>query len=297
MSATQTVRRAGTLLELLVVMAVIGVLMGVLLPAVQAVRSAAVRMACANNLKQIALALHGYHDAYRSLPPGCSVLNGTAPQPHMNWLARLLPQMEQAEMWRRAVAAFERERFFEYPPHLPLLGQHMPGFVCPADGTSQLPWQYPTFRVAFTDYLGVEGTDLNRQDGVLHLDSRVTLTDVTDGTSNTLSVGERPPSADHNFGWWYAGWGQEKTGSADSVLGVREVRIHRKYQACAAGPYAFTPGRDDDRCDAFHFWSFHPGGAHFAFCDGSVRFLAYTVDPLLPALATRAGGEPATLPD
>ena len=68
-------------------------------------------------------------------------------------------------------------------------------------------------------------------------------------------------------------------------------------KTCPRGPYHFTAGDPNDTCDAFHFWSFHSGGAHFLFCDGSVRFLAYSADPIMPALATRAGGEAVTVPD
>jgi prepilin-type processing-associated H-X9-DG protein len=112
-------------------------------------------------------------------------------------------------------------------------------------------------------------------------------------------AGERPPSADFWYGWWYAGFGQAGTGSGDMLLGVRERNrggyIYTYF--CAPGPYSFSPGRFDNQCDLFHFWSPHPGGAHFLFGDGSARFLGYAADPILPALATRAGGEVAALPD
>src|SRR5207237_412657 len=124
-------------------------------------------------------------------------------------------------LWARSVRAFSRDSFFESPPHQPILGKRMAAFLCPADPLSQTPWRYSEFTVGFTDYLGVEGTDFKHQDGVLYLDSHVRTSDIRDGTSNTLAVGERPPSNDHNLGWWYAGWGQRKTGSADMVLGVR----------------------------------------------------------------------------
>jgi prepilin-type processing-associated H-X9-DG protein len=110
----------------------------------------------------------------------------------------------------------------------------------------------------------------------------------------TLAVGERPPSAELDFGWWYAGWGQAKDGSADMVLGVRERNVIGQY--CPPGPYMFVPAKLADQCAMFHFWSPHPNGANFLFADGSVRFLSYSADSILPALATRAGGETVTLP-
>jgi prepilin-type processing-associated H-X9-DG protein len=133
--------------------------------------------------------------------------------------------------------------------------------------------------------------------GVVFAGSRVRLADVLDGTSSTLFAGERPPSADLRFGWLYAGGGQDRTGSLDSVLGVRErnVAVEGNYRGCGSGPFPYAPGRLDDPCAAFHFWSLHGGGANFAFADGSVRFLPYSARDLLPALATRAGGEAVAL--
>jgi prepilin-type processing-associated H-X9-DG protein len=122
------------------------------------------------------------------------------------------------------------------------------------------------------------------------------MADISDGTSQTLFAGERPPSADFQFGWWYAGAGQLFTGSADMVLGVHErnvlpLSIGYAY-GCPPGPYSFGPGRMSNQCDMFHFWSPHNGGgANFLFADGSVHFLSYSAAPILPALATRSGGE------
>jgi prepilin-type processing-associated H-X9-DG protein len=152
------------------------------------------------------------------------------------------------------------------------------------------------YRIALSSYLGVEGANFIRLDGVLYVDSRVRFADVTDGLSQTAAVGERPPGHDMWHGWWYAGVGQNGTGSVDAVLGVREWNISVDTQ-CPLGPYQFKDGRIDDRCAVFHFWSPHPGGANFLFADGSVRFLSYSADAVLPALASRAGGESVAVPD
>jgi prepilin-type processing-associated H-X9-DG protein len=154
-----------------------------------------------------------------------------------------------------------------------------------------------TALVGMTSYLGVSGTNSPAKNGVLFINSQVRLTDISDGTSNTLLIGERPPSSDRTLGWWYRGIGQNMDGSAEVVLGSRELNYAPVTIPCPPGPYQFTPGSFDNSCDTFHFWSPHPGGAHFAFADGSVRFLTYSADPILPALATRAGGEAVTVPD
>ncbi len=290
-------RHGFSLAELLVVIAIIAVLLGLLLPAVQKVRDAANRSTCSNNLRQIGLALHHYHDAHRSLPPGVSNRNGADPTPFMSWNTRLLPFLEQQNLWSQTEQAFARDKnFLDNPPHIGF-ATVMAVYACPADSRTFSVAQLKSGRrVAFTAYLGVEGTDQNRQDGVLYLDSHVSFREITDGLSNTLMVGERPPSADGVMGWWYAGWGQSKDGSGDMVLGVREWNVGPYGPECPAGPFHYGPGRIDNQCDAFHFWSSHVAGAHFLFCDGSVHFLRYTADPILPALATRAGKEIVDVP-
>jgi prepilin-type processing-associated H-X9-DG protein len=173
----------------------------------------------------------------------------------------------------------------------------MPVYLCPGDGRIHTVGGLNGVLRAFTSYLGVEGIDQFGQEGVLFLDSTIRLTDITDGASNTLMVGERPPSANGILGWWYAGEGQSKDGSGDMVLGVRGRCVSLYCAGCPSGPYDFQPGRVRNQCDAMHFWSLHPGGANFLFADGSARFLAYPVNPLMPALATRAGDEVAQPPE
>jgi prepilin-type processing-associated H-X9-DG protein len=142
--------------------------------------------------------------------------------------------------------------------------------------------------------LGVQGTNQVRKNGAFFVDSHVRFSDFSDGLNNTIIVGERPPSGDGRWGYCYAGWGTAKDGTGDMVLGVRSLNIGALEATCPSGVYRFGPGRVDNSCDALHFWSLHSGGAHFLFCDGSVRFLGYDADGILPALATRAGRETVT---
>jgi prepilin-type processing-associated H-X9-DG protein len=177
--------------------------------------------------------------------------------------------------------------------------------------------------LAGTNYLGVSGTNAEARDGLFTANQRVRLTDVKDGTSQTLLVGERgfragaleviDTSDDINnlrFGNWFSAVGQ-RNGSVGVVLGARELNFNSGQEQglwwerdCPRGPYHFGPpgttrdanGSIREECDLFQFWSYHPGGANFLYADGSVHFLAYGADAVLPALATRAGGEVVTLP-
>lgn len=288
-------RHAFSLLELLVVIAIVGILTALSAAAVQRVRETGNRARCADHLRQIGMALHHYHDVQGVFPSGVSYKQGKDPQPFMSWQTRLLPFLEQQAAWDQAVKAFEKDkRFLHVPPHV-LFATVMPAFTCPSDGRTLVPGQIGPITAGLTSFLGVEGTDQLSQDGLLYLDSRTRLADVTDGTSQTLLVGERPPSADLILGWWYAGEGQSKDGSGDMVLGVLEQNISVYGVECPTGPFEFGLGRVKNQCDAFHFWSVHPGGAHFLFADGDVRFLRYSAAGLMPLLATRAGGE--SIPD
>lgn len=286
-------RRGITLVELLVVAAIVFVLVAMILAGVQRAREAAARTACSNNLRQLALGLQEYHAAHGCLPPG--VRGPKDPYPYLTWGARLLPYIGQPAAWAEAEQDYKAQPAFFRPfPHRNL-ARPMPTFLCPSDGRSVgRTEEGQTAAVSF--YLGVSGRAGASRDGALYFNSAVRLADVTDGTSATLAAGERPPSPDFYFGWWYAGIGQNALdGSVDSVLAAREYNTTYRAPTCPDGPYHFGPGRTDGPCDMFHFWSRHPGGAHFATLDGSVQFLRYDADPILPALATRAGGESATL--
>ena len=304
-----TTRRAAyTLTELLVVIAIIGVLIGLLLPAVQKVRASAARMSCGNNLKQIGLALHAYHDTEGALPPSVRTPRSRDPMPYLSWRVRLLPYLEQSPLWADTQQAFRAVPFPFVPNADPQYLTKHPGrfqkvavYTCPADGRLSSAWDVTTYgvhRVRLSSYVGVSGTNSRSRDGVFYPNSRTRLDDIRDGTSNTLMVGDRPPSPDLRYAWWYAGAGQDSAGSLDSHLGAREVnRKGADYFGCPRGPYRFESSTQRDPCGAFRFWSLHGGGTYFALADGSVRFVSYSADSILPALATRAGGEVASVPD
>jgi prepilin-type processing-associated H-X9-DG protein len=287
-------------MELLVVIAIIAILVGLTVPAIQRARAAAARTECANHLRQIGLATHQYHDSARRFPSGMYLAGGKSPYRLSSWLTHLLPYIEQAGLWEQTQEAYRiTKRPFQNPPHVGL-ATVIPIFTCPADSRLDTAQFAPRdkFYVAFTSYLGVSGLDLTTNDGILYRDSQVRLADVTDGASNTLLAGERPPSTDFQYGWWYAGIGQRHTGSCDMILGVCEQnKLVVRKGSCPPGTYSFTDGNLNNQCDMFHFWSLHAGGGHFLFADGSVHFLAYSAAPMLPALASRAGGESVQVPD
>jgi prepilin-type N-terminal cleavage/methylation domain-containing protein/prepilin-type processing-associated H-X9-DG protein len=294
-------RRGFTLVELLVSLAIIGLLVGLTMAGVQRVRQAAAKIDCQNHLKQVVLAGQNYHAAIHTIPPGCRTKND--PHLYMSWLTRLLPYLEQQAAYDDATADFKRQPLFSFPldGHVNL-ARPMKAFVCPlADrstgNASYIAMRPEPFPVAFTWYLGVSGTYSDKKDGVLFADGVVRLTDITDGTSNTIMIGERPPSPDDRFGWWYVGAGQDVSspGSAEYFLGAAEYRRGFRLPMCEIGPHRFGPDSLDNLCGVLHFWSRHTNGANFAFADGSVRFLSYSAADILPALATRAGRETATV--
>ena len=110
-------------------------------------------------------------------------------------------------------------------------------------------------------------------------------------------IGERPPSADNWYGWWYAGFGQDGTGSPDMLLGAWEVNDSATHaEDCPPGPYRFSRGEIEEQCDLFHFWSTHPQGGHFAHADGSVHFRSYDISPeIIPSISTISGHEVISL--
>ena len=317
---TNAVRpRAFSLIETLVVIGVMGVLIGLLMSAVQASRGAATRIACANNLKQIALAAQMHHDNHGTFPAAYDSLDGNTSsmmRTLVNWPVRLLPYLEQQALWERTVAAvWQTIDHNRNPPHVGLT-TILKVYACPADGRlSSLITDDRGYTAAYGSYEGVAGgpvtfvddgnggmRPVNGYDGAVRAPLGVRLAEVTDGASNTLLFGEKPPWGRYFGGTWYPSvipdptliYDPNWTGGSINSMHVYGDRVLNN--GCR-GPFRFGPGRLDNRCDAAHFWSLHGGGANFALCDGSVRFLPYSAEPIMVPLATRAGGEVVSLPE
>jgi prepilin-type N-terminal cleavage/methylation domain-containing protein/prepilin-type processing-associated H-X9-DG protein len=299
MAKANRARRKGySMVELLVVISIIGILLGLLLPAVQQGREAAARVQCQNNMRQIGIALHNYHDSHGHLPPG-QPKNQDDPNYSLTWDALILPQIDQGPLWAQTERAFQtRPRWpYDNPPHV-ALATVVKTYVCPDDGRLFSPiTDRDGVTAAYTSYLGVRGG--GRADGVLGIRPKgINLTSITDGTSQTLMVGERPPPDTLQAGWWYS-----RTRAGGGVWGV----LYGPDDAIATdgsttptdpcrGPFRFGPGRTSNPCDRHHFWSLHPGGANFLFADASVHFMLYSAQPIMIALGTRNGGEVVALP-
>ncbi len=287
-------RSAFTLVELLIVIAIISLLLALLMVAVQAARETGRRTACSNNLRQVGFALQMHHNARGAFPPGVSSNVRYPKAAWLSWCARLLPYLERNDLWESSRQDYQRQADpFKPVPHA-MLSLPVSVYGCPSD--DRLRTAHTTlgaqrqYTVGLTSYVGVAGTNFETRDGVLFRDSSVNPSDIKDGLGHTVLIGERPPSPDFWFGWWYAGVGQLGSGVPDMLLGAREKNIgYGQLAGCTPGPYRFAPGNENDICHTLHFWSQHPGGANFAFADASVRFLRYEGAEVLAALATRAG--------
>jgi prepilin-type N-terminal cleavage/methylation domain-containing protein/prepilin-type processing-associated H-X9-DG protein len=304
---TRTVRAGFTLVELLVVIAIMGVLIGLLMPAVQKVREAANRISCQNNLKQIGLAMHNYQDARLSLPPGyCAsgpYVDGTTDtSPGWGWATYILPYMEQDNLYDQ----FTLNQPVENSPGIQTI---LKGFICPSDIPLDAPFTVPNaFGVTVTtaapcSYAACCGGDESDTadptgKGVFYRNSKTRLTDITDGTSETILVGERA-CANANGIW---------AGAINNGVVVRGPYNRNPGNSTEPAPCLVlahchlnnTVGDTDGGLDDFS--SRHIGGSNILFADGAVHFIqsvptdnpdgSYTPDSLIfQAMGTRANGE------
>jgi prepilin-type N-terminal cleavage/methylation domain-containing protein/prepilin-type processing-associated H-X9-DG protein len=292
---------AFTLIELLVVIAIIAILIALLVPAVQKVREAAARASCQNNLKQLALAFHNFADAQLRFPMQQDpVLGPNATSANSSWLCPILPYVEQEAIFKNVSVGNQADVLNLVPP-----------FTCPSDPREPEQQVYGNVWGP-TSYVGITGVDYfsNTPDtiGVVNQavpgpkSKKVRITDVIDGTSNTIMIGERPDSCDLFWGWWSFNVGYDTvSGSKNSyMLGGGTIGgppCQGNVGACPAGPYYFGQGPKNVYaiCSMNNLWSNHSSGANFALADGSVRFFTYdTAQVLIVDMSTIAGGE--TLP-
>jgi type II secretory pathway pseudopilin PulG len=328
-------RGAFSLVELLAVIALIGLLIALLIPAIQKVRASADNTQCINNMKQIGHAMHLYHDDYGHFPAGGMSFAYTG-QSWLEpiWTTAIFPYIGQVALYRQGQN--------DEAPSAEFWGMIVPTYLCPSDPRENAGFSPPPNLDSFnyllsyapTSYVGVIGRiepeDIpfpfgrGKEDGVFPqpqletIDPKyinaedfravVRILDITDGTSTTIMVGERPPTNPFNWlpndiqdvkgvvGHWlddsnrlwainnpqYAGGWQ---GPADSN------GIEAGGTPCPARSY-FSPGDLTSFCHGNHFWSFHSGGGNWLMCDMSVRFMTYSAGTeVIPAMATIRGNE------
>lgn len=297
-----------TLVELMVVLAIIGLLVALILPAVQQAREAARRTQCNNHLKQIGLALHNYHDLHNTFPPGFTGgFEAHKDDKRWGWGVFILPHLDQAPLYN-ALDPTDRSLFklIFTPELIPLIQLRVSTYLCPSDSTELLahvnhdftgrppppvgpPLPLPitpnhinhrgvksstsSYAGSFGDFWrpreGIWNLSYLRGNGVMGCLSRVRIRNIKDGTSNTFAVGERTYE---NYAATWVGveaWNQCTTWGVSMVAGTTYYRLNEP-----ATVYPFT-------CDGFGaagFSSSHNGGANFLMCDGSVRFVSENID-------------------
>jgi prepilin-type N-terminal cleavage/methylation domain-containing protein/prepilin-type processing-associated H-X9-DG protein len=290
-------RSAFTLLELLVVIAILALLMALGATAIQRVRAAAARLACLSQLRQMGMAVHGYADAHQEFPAGCDKRPNSLPagggKVHISWQTKLLPFIEQDSLWREVLDAYRNDPSGDSVQHEHVQSIAVALFRCPADART-VGWIFPEYPWGLTAYQTVAGTSVEYQDGLFHENVSYRFADVTDGTSNTLMIGERTPGPQGTWSGWYGHWGDNPCLLAQVLGAANNHGLPDKAANCQAPINEFRSGGVDNLCDVVHFWSLHAGGANFAFADGSARFIPYSF-AILPDLATRTGGEAVSL--
>jgi len=275
-----------TLVELLVVIAIIGILIALLLPAIQAVRESARRLSCLNNLTQLGLALQNYDSAHGVLPPGTTDKRGPIPNRpegnHISWLVHLLPYVEEGNTFKRidiAAGAYDKTNAAVRAINFPL-------FACPSYGgvyrspsdasTGPGTWTTSNYAACHHD---VEAPIDADNHGVMYLNSRVSQRDVTDGTTNTIYLGEKLGDA-RDLGWMSGTRATlRNTGTPRNTVPFRDEEGGRA-----------KPPADDLAVGGFE--SAHPGICNFLFGDGRTMTIDRSIDPkVFQQLGSRADGQ------
>ena len=293
MVATRFRHNGFTLVELLVVIAIIGILVALLLPAIQAAREAARRTQCVNHLKQIGLGCINYYGTKKAFPPGICVPIGSGsgevftsscpggtvagclpqaiPGRWGSWLIWIMPHMEQTALYS-ALDLTKRDLANTSSPTAPG-ATYIPEYTCPSDELQQKTITYGSNYFGVNSYFGNAGTKAwpiaqATFDGVLFYNSKIRIQVIQDGTSHTFLAGERysgdptwtssTPLSD------YRGWAWTNYNSGQDVLGD------------TAWPLNSTAKQTGNDPRKTNFGSAHPGGANFVLCDGSVQFVTLT---------------------
>lgn len=285
--SSQRGRNGFTLVELLVVIAIIGVLVALLLPAVQSAREAARRAQCTNNLRQIGLGLHNYHDSHQSFPINYLPRSGAT----WSWMSGILPYIEQTNLYNQIVPT----AVTSLAANTQVASTPIKTYLCPSDGltrggmmanrsdgggtkavtcykaSSGAAWNWTIINTDNVRWPG-NGNGLKNCDGFICSNSQsglpsdvgevmkntLRMASISDGTSNSFAVGEAIP-AWSNWSWWYC----QNAAVATTALPLNYRRGIDKLEQ-----FAGSWQRN------YSFYSLHPSGGNFAMCDGSVRFVA-----------------------
>ncbi|WLD13351.1 DUF1559 domain-containing protein [Planctellipticum variicoloris] len=305
-------RRGFTLIELLVVIAIIAILIALLLPAVQQAREAARRTQCRNNLKQIGLALHNYHDIYNHFPPGRVRNSFAAPDAwysgNIAWLPRLLPQVDQAPLYNKinwnmgqGTSGTDGNGGVNGASPNGARRQIIPAFRCPSDpGNGQVPWRDPSGNsvgghapdgsYATTNYAGSVGLTTRlttNPPGLFGQNTRIGIRDILDGTSNTLAVSEVVIGF-YKLNTNDSGNNTVCTAGSQDTSGSRQTGASWFYayfpQSSFFNTYvgpnnklSYDCGVNSDRANAAAR-SLHTGGVHALLCDGAVKFISENIN-------------------
>jgi len=278
MTTAKTNRNGFTLIELLVVIAIIAILIALLLPAVQQAREAARRTQCRNNLKQIGLAMHNYHDTHKTLPPGYldnDPLANTDNRNMLGWGTFLLPQLDQGNLYNQigSSGAFNGPwtsvsdmTTASATVSTPYARTGITAFLCPSDPSPEGVLNGKVYNYGKSNYTGVAGNTYRvsaagvRPTGPFYDNSRVNFSMITDGLTNTVLIGERSTMKGKNATIW---------------VGNPSDGWYYTQNAVVAASFYYSINQTTG---LWNFSSMHAGGAHFLLGDGSVRFISEVID-------------------
>ncbi|WP_437201282.1 DUF1559 family PulG-like putative transporter [Planctomicrobium sp. SH664] len=295
-------QRGFTLIELLVVIAIIAVLIALLLPAVQQAREAARRSQCKNNLKQIALALHNYHETHLVFPPGCvgnSVWSGTPPHPNrVAWTAFTFPYLDQATLFNLNMTDMSALPMSKTALDYSGAKTNLAVFKCPTDPNSTKQTYASTSGVlpaTLSNYSGCQGTTgtqlgtdqtATKLDGIFYAMSKTSMRDITDGSSNVMllseivlvrhgaTVGNNSSETDWR-GLIFNAYGPTTWFSTLYPPNTRQVDLLGRCINDSFAPCSYMGGSGNANVSSR---SYHVGGVQSALADGSVRFISQNID-------------------